>query len=321
MATKHASRSHDDDVQTAYQIHTSRSSSTRGSSRRVVPPIRPSSTDGLEEDPMFWNDPNLYSVAFKDGPTSRSPSGARFPASSHPSFRPSREPADVSPRRFAAVPAALSQQSAVPAVPALHRAEYPRIHSERPWELPMTAPNLSASILPGVSAVRPVVLSTSLRGDQRGSDVLGRPESRPREGDRGQPAAIASAVRGTTRVMSGSDPSRARLVRLHVHGPQRHGKDTARAGARADPARRGSAVSSSRIARTSCTPIRGRHSLPSWRRCSPCRTSTTAAPSCEAAPFSVLLIEYLERGRKEISKALIRGPGHRPPGAPRRKTR
>jgi len=23
---------------------------------------------GLQEDPMFWNDPNLYSVAFKDVP-------------------------------------------------------------------------------------------------------------------------------------------------------------------------------------------------------------------------------------------------------------
>jgi len=119
----------------------------------------------------------------------------------------------------------------------------------------------------------------------------------------GQPAAVASAVRGTTRVMSGLTPRERSWCAYMFMGPSGTGK--------------------TQLVRTLAQTLHGEdrglfiadcthfvHSDP-WTA-----FATQLAPMFfrprledgssvfEAAPFSVLLIEYLERGRKEISKAL-----------------
>jgi len=119
----------------------------------------------------------------------------------------------------------------------------------------------------------------------------------------GQPAAIASAVRGTTRVMSGLTPRERSWCAYMFMGPSGTGK--------------------TQLVRTLAQTLHGEarglyiadcthfvHSDP-WTAFAAQLAPMFSSPRLfdtgsvfEAAPFSVLLIEYLERGRKEISKAL-----------------
>jgi ATP-dependent Clp protease ATP-binding subunit ClpC len=119
----------------------------------------------------------------------------------------------------------------------------------------------------------------------------------------GQPAAIASAVRGTTRVMSGLTPRERSWCAYMFMGPSGTGK--------------------TQLVRTLAQTLHGEgrglviadctsflHGDP-WTPFAAQLAPIFSRPrledggaSLEAAPFSVLLVEYLERGRKEISKAL-----------------
>jgi ATP-dependent Clp protease ATP-binding subunit ClpC len=122
----------------------------------------------------------------------------------------------------------------------------------------------------------------------------------------GQPAAIASAVRGTTRVMSGLTPRERSWCAYMFMGPSGTGK--------------------TQLVRTLAQTLHGEgqglciadctqflHGDP-WSAFSAQIAPMFSQPRFEdggalltAAPFSVLLIEYLERGRKEIGKALTAG--------------
>jgi ATP-dependent Clp protease ATP-binding subunit ClpA len=119
----------------------------------------------------------------------------------------------------------------------------------------------------------------------------------------GQPAAIASAVRGTTRVMSGLTPRERSWCAYMFMGPSGTGK--------------------TQLVRTLAQTLHGDgrglfiadcthfvHSDP-WMAFAAQLAPMFSVPRLddggavlEAAPFSVLLVEYLERGRKEISKAI-----------------
>lgn len=119
----------------------------------------------------------------------------------------------------------------------------------------------------------------------------------------GQPAAIASAVRGTTRVMSGLTPRERGWCAYMFMGPSGTGK--------------------TQLVRVLAQTLHGEgrglyiadcthfvHADP-WTafaaQLAPMFSEphvVDGGPVLKAAPFSVLLIEYLERGRKEISKAL-----------------
>jgi len=119
----------------------------------------------------------------------------------------------------------------------------------------------------------------------------------------GQPDAIASVVRGTTRVMSGLTPRERSWCAYMFMGPSGTGK--------------------TQLVRTLAQTLHGEgrglyiadctqfvHGDP-WTAFAAQLAPMFSQPrledqgaSLEAAPFSVLLIEYLERGRKEISKAL-----------------
>jgi ATP-dependent Clp protease ATP-binding subunit ClpA len=119
----------------------------------------------------------------------------------------------------------------------------------------------------------------------------------------GQPAAIASAVRGATRLMSGLTPSERNWCAYMFMGPSGTGK--------------------TQLVRTLAQTLHGEgrglfiadctqfvHADP-WTAFAVQLAPMFSRPRIEegsalleAAPFSVLLIEYLERGRKEISKAL-----------------
>ena len=119
----------------------------------------------------------------------------------------------------------------------------------------------------------------------------------------GQPAAIASAVRGTTRVMSGLTPRERGWSAYMFMGPSGTGK--------------------TQLVRVLAQTLHGEgrglfiadcthfvHADP-WTAFAAQLAPMFSEPHVddggavlEAAPFSVLLIEYLERGRKEISKAL-----------------
>ena len=119
----------------------------------------------------------------------------------------------------------------------------------------------------------------------------------------GQPAAIASAVRGTTRVMSGLTPRERGWCAYMFMGPSGTGKtELVRVLARTlHGEARGLFIAD-------CTHFV--HSDP-WTAFAAQLAPMFSQPHVddggavlEAAPFSVLLIEYLERGRKEISKAL-----------------
>jgi ATP-dependent Clp protease ATP-binding subunit ClpC len=120
----------------------------------------------------------------------------------------------------------------------------------------------------------------------------------------GQPAAIASAVRGTTRVMSGLTPRERGWCAYMFMGPSGTGKtQLVRALARTLHGEgRGLFIAD-------CTHFV--HADP-WTafaaQLAPMFSEQhvdDGGPVVKAAPFSVLLIEYLERGRKEISKALM----------------
>jgi len=119
----------------------------------------------------------------------------------------------------------------------------------------------------------------------------------------GQPAAIASAVRGTTRVMSGLTPRERSWCAYMFMGPSGTGK--------------------TQLVRVLARTLHGEGRGLFIADCTHCvhaepwtAFATQLAPMfsephvddggavLEAAPFSVLLIEYLERGRKEITKAL-----------------
>ena len=119
----------------------------------------------------------------------------------------------------------------------------------------------------------------------------------------GQPAAIASAVRGTTRVMSGLTPRERSWCAYLFMGPSGTGK--------------------TQLVRTLAQTLHGQDRGLFIADCTPLGTgdpwtafAAQLAPMfsqprfedggaiLEAAPFSVLLVEYLERGRKEIGKAL-----------------
>jgi ATP-dependent Clp protease ATP-binding subunit ClpC len=119
----------------------------------------------------------------------------------------------------------------------------------------------------------------------------------------GQPAAIASAVRGTTRVMSGLTPRERSWCAYMFMGPSGTGK--------------------TQLVRTLAQTLHGEgrglviadcthfvHSDP-WTAFAAQLAPIFSRPRFEdngsildAAPFSLVLVEYLERGRKEISKAL-----------------
>jgi ATP-dependent Clp protease ATP-binding subunit ClpC len=119
----------------------------------------------------------------------------------------------------------------------------------------------------------------------------------------GQPAAIASAVRGTTRVMSGLTPRERSWCAYMFMGPSGTGK--------------------TQLVRTLAQTLHGEgrglfiadctqffHGE-AWSAFSAQIAPMFSQPRfedggalLEAQPFTVLLIEYLERGRKEISKAL-----------------
>lgn len=119
----------------------------------------------------------------------------------------------------------------------------------------------------------------------------------------GQPAAIASAVRGTTRVMSGLTPRERGWCAYMFMGPSGTGK--------------------TQLVRTLAQTLHGEgrglfiadctqfvHGDP-WTAFAAQFAPMFSQPRLddggsvlEAPPFSVLLVEYLERGRKEISKAL-----------------
>ena len=119
----------------------------------------------------------------------------------------------------------------------------------------------------------------------------------------GQPAAIASAVRGTTRVMSGLTPRERSWCAYMFMGPSGTGK--------------------TQLVRTLAQTLHGEgrglfiadcaqfvHGEPWWAfsaqilpMFSQPRFEDDGA-LLEAPPFSVVLVEYLERGRKEIGKAL-----------------
>jgi ATP-dependent Clp protease ATP-binding subunit ClpA len=119
----------------------------------------------------------------------------------------------------------------------------------------------------------------------------------------GQPAAVASAVRGTTRVMSGLTPRERSWCAYMFMGPSGTGK--------------------TQLVRTLAQTLHGEgrglfiadctqfvHGDP-WTAFAAQLAPMFTQPRLEdggalleAAPFSVLLVEYLERGRKEISKAL-----------------
>jgi len=119
----------------------------------------------------------------------------------------------------------------------------------------------------------------------------------------GQPSAIASVVRGTTRVMSGLTPRERGWCAYMFMGPSGTGK--------------------TELVRTLAQSLHGEsrglfiadcthfvHSDP-WTAFATQLAPMFSQPQLEdggavlhAAPCSVLLIEYLERGRKEISKAL-----------------
>ena len=119
----------------------------------------------------------------------------------------------------------------------------------------------------------------------------------------GQSAAITSAVRGTTRVMSGLTPRERSWCAYMFMGPSGTGKtQLVRVLARTLHGEgRGLYIAD-------CTHFV--HSDP-WTAFATQLAPMFSQPTVddggavlEAAPFSVLLIEYLERGRKEISKAL-----------------
>ena len=119
----------------------------------------------------------------------------------------------------------------------------------------------------------------------------------------GQPAAIASVVRGTTRVMSGLTPRERTWCAYMFMGPSGTGK--------------------TQLVRTLAETLHGEgkglhiadctqfvHGDP-WSAFAAQLAPMFSHPRqddggsvLDAPPFSVLLIEYLERGRKEISKAL-----------------
>ena len=119
----------------------------------------------------------------------------------------------------------------------------------------------------------------------------------------GQPSAIASVVRGTTRVMSGLTPRERGWCAYMFMGPSGTGK--------------------TQLVRTLAEALHGEsrglfiadcthfvHTDP-WTAFATQLAPMFSQPRLEdggavlhAAPCSVLLIEYLERGRKEISKAL-----------------
>jgi ATP-dependent Clp protease ATP-binding subunit ClpC len=119
----------------------------------------------------------------------------------------------------------------------------------------------------------------------------------------GQPAAIASAVRGTTRVMSGLTPRERSWCAYMFMGPSGTGK--------------------TQLVRTLAQTLHGEgrglfiadctqfvHSDP-WTAFAAQLAPMFSQPRLEdgsalleAAPFSVLLVEYLERGRKEIGRAM-----------------
>jgi len=119
----------------------------------------------------------------------------------------------------------------------------------------------------------------------------------------GQPAAVASVVRGTTRVLSGLTPrertwaaymfmgpsgtGKTQLVRtlartLHGEGPGLHVADCTHF-VHADPWT------------AFVTQLAPMFSLPRM---------SAGGSVLDAPPLSIILIEYLERGRKEIGKAL-----------------
>lgn len=119
----------------------------------------------------------------------------------------------------------------------------------------------------------------------------------------GQPAAIASAVRGTTRVMSGLTPRERSWCAYMFMGPSGTGKtQLIRALAQTLHGEgRGLFIAD-------CTQF---VSSDPWTAFASQLAPMFSYPRLEdgssrleAAPFSVLLVEYLERGRKEISKAL-----------------
>ena len=119
----------------------------------------------------------------------------------------------------------------------------------------------------------------------------------------GQPAAIASAVRGTTRVMSGLTPRERSWCAYMFMGPSGTGKtQLVRTLAQTLHGEgRGLVIAD-------CTPfVQG----DPWTAFAVQLAPMFSQPRLEdggallqAVPFSVLLVEYLERGRKEISKAL-----------------
>jgi len=119
----------------------------------------------------------------------------------------------------------------------------------------------------------------------------------------GQPAAIASAVRGTTRVMSGLTPRERSWCAYMFMGPSGTGKtQLVRTLAKTLHGEgRGLVIAD-------CTPfVQG----DPWMAFAAQLAPMFSQPRLEdggallhAAPLSVLLVEYLERGRKEISKAL-----------------
>ncbi|HEX4825944.1 MAG TPA: AAA family ATPase [Candidatus Polarisedimenticolaceae bacterium] len=119
----------------------------------------------------------------------------------------------------------------------------------------------------------------------------------------GQPAAIASAIRGTTRVMSGLTPRERSWCAYMFMGPSGTGK--------------------TQLVRTLARTLHGEgrglfiadcaqfmHGDPWWAFSAQILPMFSqprfedGGALLEAPPFSVVLIEYLERGRKEIGKAL-----------------
>ena len=119
----------------------------------------------------------------------------------------------------------------------------------------------------------------------------------------GQQAAVSSVVRGTTRVMSGLMPAERSWCAYMFMGPSGTGK--------------------TQLVRTLAKMIHGERQDPFVADCTHFVHSdpwtafvaqiapmfTLPLPqdggmTLEAPPFSILLVEYLERGRKEISKAL-----------------
>ena len=119
----------------------------------------------------------------------------------------------------------------------------------------------------------------------------------------GQPAAVASVVRGTTRVMSGLTPRERSWCAYMFMGPSGTGKtQLVRTLAQTLHGEgRGLFIAD-------CTPfVHGDPWTAFAAQLAPMFSQPRfedEGPLLEAAPFSVLLVEYLERGRKEISKAL-----------------